>query len=71
MPIPTLKNRPDKPRLLLARVENVTVFMKDGVRCAACGHKISPHCAEMRDYGLLLACDGCGADFLRIEGSIR
>lgn len=71
MPIPTSKNEPDKRRLLSANVENVTVFMQEDVRCAACGYEISPHCAEMRSYGLLLACDGCGADFLRIEASIR
>jgi hypothetical protein len=71
MPIPASKNEPDKRRLLSVHVENVTVFMQEGVRCAACGCTISPHCTEMRSYGLLLACDRCGADFLRIEGSIR
>jgi hypothetical protein len=64
-------NHPEKPRLISARTEAITIFTQEGVRCVACGYRISPHCAEMRSYGLLLACDGCGADFLRIEGSIR
>ncbi|UPK32841.1 hypothetical protein IVB18_31950 [Bradyrhizobium sp. 186] len=43
MSTPTFKNHPDKPRLLSARIENMTVFVQEDVRCAACGPAPAPN----------------------------
>ena len=71
MPIPVLKNRPEKPCELSAYTSDGMVFIAENLCCPGCNRPVRCYDFEPLHDGFQIICAGCGLTLAAYRKHVR